>query len=93
MERAVRLAEGIPERGDLPPTWESRYLLGLAQAQAGRHLDTEALSTLTRARGITPEWIRYHRLARDIVLALVERAGRRRSDQLDALVGHLGLTP
>ncbi|GIJ48713.1 transcriptional regulator [Virgisporangium aliadipatigenens] len=43
-ERALHLAETVDQtRGTMPPTWEARYLLGLAQAQVERHKDQSAV--------------------------------------------------
>ena len=91
-ETACRAADRVPA-GRLSPSWEGRYLLGLAQAQAECHRDAEALATLTTARTVAGEWIRYYRLARDITLELCERAGSRRSALLDRMVEHLKLVP
>jgi hypothetical protein len=92
MAQALHLAEGVPD-GRLPPTWDARYLLALAEAQVESHRDADALATLTEAARVTPEWVRYHRLARDITLELCERSGSRRSQMLDDLVNHLQLVP
>lgn len=92
MGHALHLAESVPA-GSLPPTWDARYLLALAEAQVESHRDAEAVATLTEAVQVTPEWVRYHRLARDITLELCERSGSRRSQMLDDLVSHLHLVP
>jgi hypothetical protein len=92
MGQALHLAETVPD-GRLPPTWDARYLLALAEAQVESHRDADALATLTEAARVTPEWVRYHRLARDITLELCERSGSRRSQMLDDLVNHLQLVP
>ncbi|MGH3701297.1 MAG: hypothetical protein ACRDRU_22085 [Pseudonocardiaceae bacterium] len=91
-ETACRVADQVPA-GSLLPSWEGRYLLGLAQAQTECHRDAEALATLTTARSTAGEWIRYHCLARDVTLDLCERAGSRRSALLDRMVEHLTLVP
>lgn len=92
MERALHRSAAVPD-GRLPPTWDARYLLALAEAQVESHRDADALATLTEAARVTPEWVRYHRLARDITLELCERSGARRSQMLDDLVNQLGLVP
>jgi transcriptional regulator with XRE-family HTH domain len=77
--------------GALPPTWEARYLLGLAQAQVEQHSDSEAVGTLVKAAAVAPEWVRYYRLARDVTFELWRRPIRRHSPQLAEVARHLGL--
>jgi len=58
-ERAVRLARAVDATaGTLPPTWEARYLLGLAQAQTEQHQDAEAVVSIVEAVRVAPEWVR-----------------------------------
>lgn len=93
LELAIVLAERVDANGgQLPPTWEARYLLGLAAAQAELGRDGDATATLTRAVAVASEWVRYYRLARDVATDLLARAGRRRSPDLEALGRHLQLT-
>jgi hypothetical protein len=76
----------------LPPTWEARYLLGLAHAQVEQHQDVEAVGTLAQAIQTAPEWTRYYRLARDVTLELWRRPVRRHNQQLAGVARHLGLS-
>jgi transcriptional regulator with XRE-family HTH domain len=91
-ERAVHLARAVDATaGTLPPTWEARYLLGLAQAQTEQHQDAEAVASVVEAVRVAPEWVRYYRLARDVTLDLWRRPVRRHSRQLADVALHLGL--
>lgn len=92
-EGAVERSATVDGMGSkVPPTWEARYLLALAQAQTELGRDTAAVGSLSRARVVTPEWIRYHRLARDLTLELRGRIGPGRHPELDELTVHLQLT-
>jgi hypothetical protein len=89
--RAVHLARDVAQTdGTLPPTWEARYLLGLAHALVEQRQDAEAVVSLARAVRVAPEWVRYYRLARDVTLELWRRPARR-SGQLAEVAQHLGL--
>lgn len=92
-ERAIHLSRAAETiQGDpLPPTWEARYLLGLAHAQAEQRLEAEAVGSLTKAMRTAPEWVRYYRLARDVTLELWRRPIRRHNRQLAAVAAHLGI--
>lgn len=91
-EQALHLAPAVTVTdGPLPPTWEARYLLGLAQAQVEQRHDAEAVDTLAAAARLAPEWVRYYRLARDVTLDLWRRPGQRHNARLARLVRHLGL--
>lgn len=91
-ELAVSLADRVDATaGTLPPTWEARYLLSLAAAQAEIGRDGDAVQTMTTAADTAPEWVRYYRLARDVGTDLLVRAGPRRSAQLDNLARRLDL--
>jgi transcriptional regulator with XRE-family HTH domain len=91
-ERAESLAAKVDAtESRLPPTWEARYLLALAFAQSEQHHDAAAVHTLRRAVRVAPEWVRYYRLARDVTTDLVERAGSRRTTELDGVARHLQL--
>jgi len=91
-ELALQRAAAVDTtEGTLPPTWETRYLLGLAQAQVEQHHDVEAVATLVKAAATAPEWVRYYRLARDVTLELWRRPVRRHSTQLAEVARHLGL--
>ncbi len=92
-ERALHLARDVDmTEGTLPPTWEARYLLGLAQAQVEQHQDAAAVSSLAQAMRIAPEWVRYYRLARDVTLELRRRPVRRHNGGLAEVARHLGLS-
>lgn len=92
-DTAVQYAGAVDSvGGQVPATWEARYLLSLAQAQTELGSDGAALSTLGAALRIAPEWIRYHRLARDLTTDLVDRVSPHRNANLDALLRHLRLT-
>ncbi|MER5973040.1 helix-turn-helix transcriptional regulator [Streptomyces sp. NPDC002055] len=86
---ALRLAKRVTPSRRVPPTGRSRHLLDVAQAQTWESQFTPAVSTLTRVREATPEWMRYQVLARVIVRQIVEGKGRRRIDGLLPLVEHL----
>jgi len=91
-ETAVRLAAGVEAAGSrVPVTWESRYLLALAQAQTEIGNDVPAIAALHQTRRLTPEWIRYHRLARDLTAELKARVPAGRQPELDELSRHLQL--
>ncbi|MBL6280163.1 helix-turn-helix transcriptional regulator [Micromonospora fiedleri] len=92
-DTAVRLsAEVEATRSRVPVTWESRYLLALAQAQVELGQDIPATETLHKTRRLTPEWIRYHRLARDLTAELTTRIPAGRKPELDELSRHLLMT-
>ncbi len=92
VELAVRLAANVDAiGGQLPPTWEARYLLGLAAAQVEVGHDGDATSTVARAIEVAPEFARYYRLSRDVVTELLVRAGSRRPPVLEDLAQHLQL--
>lgn len=86
LNRAVGSTEGT-----LPPSWEARYLLGLAYAQVERNQDADAVASLSQARRVAPEWVRYYRLARDVTLELWRRPIRRHSHELAEVARHIGL--
>jgi transcriptional regulator with XRE-family HTH domain len=89
-ESAARRAANVDRVGGrVPPTWEARYLLALAQAQVELGHDAAAITTLDQARGTAPEWIRYHRLARDLTADLTSRIPTGRRQDLDLLARHL----
>ncbi|MEV6350270.1 helix-turn-helix domain-containing protein [Actinoplanes sp. NPDC051851] len=89
-ERATERAAEVDAVGSrVPATWEARYLLALAQAQVELGQDVPAVQTLHRARVVTPEWVRYHRLARDLTADLTSRISPGRQPKLDELSRHL----
>jgi transcriptional regulator with XRE-family HTH domain len=91
-DAAAALAVGVDAvGGQVPATWEARYLLALAQAHAGRGDDTATVRTLSSAVRVAGEWVRYHRLARDLTLDVIGRMSPQRNADLDGLVRHLQL--
>lgn len=89
-EAAARLATDVDRVGGrVPATWEARYLLALAQAQIELGHDTAAVTSLIKARTVAPEWVRYHRLARDLTADLTDRIPAGRRTDLADLTRHL----
>jgi transcriptional regulator with XRE-family HTH domain len=89
-DTAVRAATEVDRVGGrVPGTWEARYLLALAQAQVETGQHHAAITALTKARTATPEWVRYHRLARDLTIDLTNIFPTGRQPELDAMVRHL----
>ncbi|MGP3999004.1 helix-turn-helix domain-containing protein [Streptomyces sp. 8N706] len=86
---ALRLAKRVTPSRRVPPTGRSRHLLDVAQAQTWENQFREAVTTLTRVKETTPEWMRYQVLARVVVRQIVEGKGRRRIDGLLPLVQHM----
>jgi transcriptional regulator with XRE-family HTH domain len=91
-DTAVRLAARVDHvGGQVPATWEARYQLALAQAHHESGADHDTISALTTATRLAGEWVRYHRLARDLTTDLIGRVPPQRNQHLDALVRHLQL--
>jgi hypothetical protein len=89
---ALQRGEGVqPFGGHLPATWEARYRLALAQAHNETGADHDTISAPTTATRLAGEWVRYHRLARDLTTDLLSRVSPQRNHDLDALVRHLQL--
>jgi len=65
----------------------------LAVAQARNELgdDQRAIDALVEAKRITPEWVRYHRLATELTQDLTTRVPPHRNPALSELVQHLQL--
>jgi transcriptional regulator with XRE-family HTH domain len=77
--------------GQVPASWEARYLLALAQAHSELANHTATLAALSAAVRAAPEWVRYHRLARDLTLDLVDQLPTHRYPEMEPLVRHLQL--
>jgi transcriptional regulator with XRE-family HTH domain len=91
-ETALRLAERIPEaRGEVPAFWEAGHRLMLAAAVAELSDERRALTYLTEARDLAPDWVRYQPLGAATMRTLVDRAARRRGEDFAALAAHYGI--
>lgn len=84
---AVRGADEFDatEAGGVPATWRARYCLNVAYANIEVSDVAAALMSLTRARALAPEWVRYHPMGRAVVGELLNRVPRRASAQLRSL--------
>ncbi len=91
--KALHLVDQAPRSGKVPPTWRARYLLNVAFAQCEFRRDEAAISTLFTVKEITPEWIKYHPLGRDVTYELLGRASTSQLPRLRELADHLGLEP
>jgi transcriptional regulator with XRE-family HTH domain len=65
----------VPEPESLPPAWQARYLLDVASAQYAIKRDADALATMRRIDRITPGWLIYQGMAREIVRGMLRRPG------------------
>ncbi len=63
----------VPEPESLPPAWQARHVLDVAHAQYAIKRDGDALSTMRRIERITPGWLIYQGLAREIVRGMLRR--------------------
>jgi len=68
--RAIRAAESADVSG-LSPERQGRMLIDVARAHAQRRQVADAVAALARAEDITPEQIRGHFLARQVVSDLL----------------------
>jgi hypothetical protein len=59
----------------VPPAWQARHLLDLAHAQYAIKRDDDALVTMRRIERITPGWLVYQGMAREIVRGMLRRRG------------------
>lgn len=73
---ALDVAEGVAT-SELSPERQSRFLLDVARAHAQRRHVGEAVAALLEAEKLTPEQIRSHHLAREVVRDLVQLSGNR----------------
>lgn len=63
----------VPMAESVPPAWQSRYLLDVAHAQYAIKRDADALVTLRRIERVTPGWLVYQGMAREIVRGMLSR--------------------
>lgn len=88
--RALRVAAAADTSG-LSPERRARMLIDVARARAQRRQVAEAVAALRQAEQITPEQVREHELARQIVTDLLTMQDRP-SGELRDLAERLGLT-
>ena len=88
--RALRVAAAVDTSG-LSLERQARMLIDLARAHTQRRQVAEAVTALRQAEDITPEQVREHDLARQVVTDLLTMQDPPSSD-LFALAGRLGLT-
>ena len=87
LERAIALSTNVNRTGGtVLPTWEARYQLALAFAQVECAQDTNACRSLLTAHAAAPAWMPHYRLGQDLTRQLAERAGSRRSQELQELI-------
>jgi transcriptional regulator with XRE-family HTH domain len=65
----------VPGPGSVPPAWQARHLLDVAAAQYAIKRDADALVTMRRIERITPGWLAYQGMAREIVRGMLRRPG------------------
>jgi transcriptional regulator with XRE-family HTH domain len=65
----------VPDAESVPPAWQARHLLDIAHAQYAIKRDADALATMRRIDHITPGWLSYQGLAREIVRGMLRRPG------------------
>lgn len=65
----------VPEPESVPPAWQARHLLDVAHAQYAIKRDPDALATMRRIERITPGWLVYQGMAREIVRGMLRRPG------------------
>jgi transcriptional regulator with XRE-family HTH domain len=88
--RALRVTASVDTSG-LSPERQARMLIDVARAHAQRRQVTEAITALRQAEQITPEQVREHDLARQLVADLLTMQ-EPPSSELRDLAGRLGLT-
>jgi hypothetical protein len=87
--RALRVTASVDTSG-LSPERQARMLIDVARAHAQRRQVTEAVTALRQAEQITPEQVREHDLARQLVADLLTMQ-EPPSSELRDLAGRLGL--
>jgi transcriptional regulator with XRE-family HTH domain len=87
--RALRVTASVDTSG-LSPERQTRMLIDVARAHAQRRQVTEAVTALRQAEQITPEQVREHDLARQLVADLLTMQ-EPPSSELRDLAGRLGL--
>lgn len=65
----------VPEPEAVPAAWQARHLLDVAHAQYAIKRDADALATMRRIERITPGWLVYQGMAREIVRGMLRRPG------------------
>jgi transcriptional regulator with XRE-family HTH domain len=65
----------VPDAESVPPAWQARHLLDVAHAQYVIKRDADALATLRRIDRLTPGWLVYQGLAREIARGMLRRPG------------------
>jgi transcriptional regulator with XRE-family HTH domain len=65
----------VPAAESLPPAWQARHLLDIAHAQYALKGDADALTTMRRIERLTPGWLVYQGMAREIVRGMLRRPG------------------
>jgi transcriptional regulator with XRE-family HTH domain len=63
----------VPALESVPPAWQARHLLDVAHAQYAIKRDIDAVATMRRIERITPGWLVYQGLAREIVRGMLRR--------------------
>jgi tetratricopeptide (TPR) repeat protein len=71
---------------------QARFLIDVARAHAQRRRKVEAVKVLREAEQLAPEYLREHRVARDLVRDLAEGAGDRDAE-LDELAQRMDVLP
>lgn len=87
--RALRVTASVDTSG-LSPERQARMLIDVARAHAQRRQVTEAVTALRQAEQITPEQVREHDLARQLVADMLTMQ-EPPSSELRDLAGRLGL--
>jgi len=85
---AVDLGPRIDTRG-MPVERRVRHSLEMARAYSAWNRRDDALTTLLEAERLAPEQVRYHYLARALVLSWIRNQRRRPSSELSRLAGRL----
>jgi hypothetical protein len=63
----------VPDMESVPPAWQARHLLDVAHAQYAIKRDIDAVATMRRIERITPGWLIYQGLAREVVRGMLRR--------------------
>jgi transcriptional regulator with XRE-family HTH domain len=86
-DRALELATHLPD-GQAPAFWEAGHRLHLAAAAADLREYGDALSHLSTARDIAPDWVRLQPLGVAVAGDLAEHYPRRRTAEATAILTH-----
>lgn len=90
-ERALHRASMMPSRTQAPAFWEAGNCVRLAAASVEVRQDARAVSYLSRARDLAPDWVRLQPLGPATMRRLVDRAPRRRGAEFSTLAAHYGV--